>query len=212
VQWLSWVRSHLHSAFLSAHLARAIESKPEGPSGSDLEDLRAHATSGVIASAAFLEATINEFFAGAAETPGTLGGSGGRLKVLWEEWLARGRGPASTLDKYQLALGFLDAQPFDRGADPYQSAGDLVQLRNHLIHFVAEAFYGTTPVNRRLRDLRHRFPPSPAVPQSAIFPDEALGYPSARWAATTALQFADEFYGRIPLSPPYAQYRPAVIP
>jgi len=195
-----------------AGMAQSIEAKESDATADDRQALRIHVASGVIAAAAFLEATINEFFAAAYHN--NLAGVARPLRVrvstFWRDWLSR-PGRASTLEKYQLALWCTESEQFRSGADPYQSADDLIFLRNYLVHFEPAFALLSGPTlspasksRRRLQNLEgQRFKRSPLATSAAVFPDEAMGYDCARWAADTALNFTDEFYKRVGVNPPY---------
>ena len=108
----------------------------------------------IFTSVAFLEATVNEFFADAADDLpglrefGILKKSGtatrvlkgidnqlvNRLGKLWKLGVPR-RAPYSILNKFEVALALADKEPFDQGAKPYQEVKLLVTLRNEWIHY-----------------------------------------------------------------------------
>jgi hypothetical protein len=89
----------------------------------------------VLASVAFLEASINELLASAKHDNLE---AGGKLSAAQRDRLA---GAAELiegnnfLDRFQLVLYMLNKTPFNRGAHPYQDTSLLVRLRNELVHY-----------------------------------------------------------------------------
>jgi hypothetical protein len=133
-----WTAQHMSA------LAAAIEEAHSGPAVFDAEH-RSYVLSSIIASAAFAEAAINEVFWDAYDEHGltddgylvplkrqTIDG----LAAVWEA-TDKGR-KLHPLEKWQLLLIHAGAPQLDRGAQPYQNARDVFELRNALVHFRPE--------------------------------------------------------------------------
>jgi len=128
---------HIKSACLFAQFSFNIETLGDGRSREErLTEQTAYVTGSILSSVAFLEATINEVYADAAD--GMLNarkldaGDVRRLGILWETEAFERR--AGILEKLQVALTFADSQAFDAGVAPYQDARLLIKLRNFIVH------------------------------------------------------------------------------
>jgi hypothetical protein len=93
----------------------------------------------------------------------------------------------------------LDRTPFDRGAQPYQDAQALVNLRNELVHYKPQFRTGASeePVEvakwiKGLADKRFSVNPFTGD-QNPFFPDRCLSHGCTVWAWNAALMFCDEF-------------------
>lgn len=71
-----------------------------------------------------------------------------------------------------------------------EDAALVVRLRNELVHFKPKSLGGDIK-HRLTRQLRGKFP------------DKCLGYDCAKWATTSAIKFADEFFATIDVEPNY---------
>jgi len=160
------------------------------------DEHRADAVGSLLLSVAFLEAHINEFLSNVQEP------NAGGLEVLP---LARYRAllkvdesvdRKSILEKYQWVLGVADASPFDPGANPYQDVALAIDFRNALVHFRPSwQEYGADEL-RLAEALRPRFR-NPLLPGPQLFPQFALCFDSAAWAARAAFEFVEEFNRRL---------------
>lgn len=223
---LGVVRAHLspdllRSAFLHAKSASVAEARAIEGSSEDGDDLWAYAMSSIQSAVSFLEATINELYYVASDTKLSTERMSReqktRLSVMWKAESFRRH--ARTLDRYQTALDLLGIPLFDEGAEPYQSAKLSITLRNALVHYVPETHEVSLEEERgelvKLeKQLRGRFAPNPlisdfpvvvsAIPdqrgQYPFFPFRCLGYGCAKWAVTSCLAFADDFFNRIKIS------------
>lgn len=219
---MAWSFYSLDHARAAAHFVRQC-SKLEAeaatpPDGAIDEQLlvehRSAVTAAIFTSVAFLEASVNELFASAdhdnLEVGGGRGGlpqRGRRLLALLGEPLER----ASTLDRYQIALGLLDREPFETGAQPFQDTVLLVKLRNMLVHYRPEWRPGAidgaasdpdTKVEKAL--VGKGFKPNPFTSDvNPFFPDRCLGHGCAAWAWASALAFASDFFRRIGVTAVY---------
>jgi hypothetical protein len=172
----------------------------------------AYVTGAVLASVAFLEATINEFLAGAADSiPGGADELPPSLTALlgdmWKLPLPR----MPMLEKFQLALTVARKQPFDKGAQPYQDVHLLIALRNQLVHYqpsIVITYSAIDPSAVVQPKIAGKFARNPLFPSDVESLDKYLGHGCARWAALSSLAFADEFYRRMSVTPRYEYQRP----
>lgn len=191
------------------------------------EQQRSFVCGAILASVAFLEASINEFFDDDPELSNDV-----RVKLgsLWEIEFFRRHG--KILEKYQTALRLAGRKPLPAGENPYQDARHLVKLRNELVHFIptdaqTAASPGVqVPLDEFGKALLGKFQENPwpnlitcdvynngvkceSGPETPpFFPERCLGSGCACWAAKTALAFADEFHSRIGLKGHYDYLRP----
>lgn len=215
--------AHAWAAARFARQAYALEVDPGPPPGRDRGDVlwehRALVTASLFATAAFLEATINELFADAAdeehehERLAGLGLARPALAEAWRKKIRRCRPP--TLAKYDRALELAGHPRFDRAADLWRDVRAVFELRNAIVHYVPEwvnfAKEASDPTNS-FTALAGRFSPNALYADSGnpFRPDRCLGYGCSRWALHAALAFADEFARRMGLPVPLADYRDAL--
>ena len=148
----SWIRyhfsvTHLQGAIDSLTRLKIIEKEIKIRLDTNQEfDLHTHmscASTGLILSAAFLEATINEVFVSCCEDNGVGIDS---AKPVWQAELAeKWADPAfcrrtSSLRKYQTALELVRAEKFDENLSPYREVRLVFELRNALVHFKPASF------------------------------------------------------------------------
>jgi hypothetical protein len=126
-----------------------------------------------------------------------------------------GRAGYPILEKFQLALALAGKDLFDRGKRPYQEVALLVRLRNALVHYVPEWVTYVSPETEALENqgikesLSGKFELNPLRgPADPFFPDRCLAYGCAKWAVTSCIEFADEFFSRMGLPRPYDHIRP----
>ncbi len=149
-------------------------------------------------SAAFLEASINELYLEQIDrNPHALAGLGAQqiaiLGALWET-IEQGK----VLEKYQIALRVCCAEPFDKGAEPFQQTFSLIKMRNALIHYRPE-WDDDLDVHKALETaLNGKFPLNPLARHGALwFPTQCLGSGCAQWATGKATDFMTEFCKRL---------------
>lgn len=210
---------HIQSAALFSRQAAAIEAEWVKTGDINLcSPLLAYTSGAVFSATAFLESLINELFADAVEN------HEGHVKGLdevtiadfaefWKLGIPR-RASYPIHQKYQVALTVARRPLFDAGTAPYQDAAILVQLRNNLIHYepawVLEIDTGapeavTTP--QLARKLEGKFAPSPLPLSSAT---KLFGHGCSEWSVLLSVAFADEFFKRMGLLPPYDHVRGAL--
>lgn len=219
---MAWTFYSLDHARAAAHFVRqcsTLETETAIPPDRAIDqqifaEHRSAVTAAIFASVAFLEASINELFASADHDNLEVGGGRGGLPQRGRQLLALLSEPlerASTLDRYQLALGLLGHKPLETGAQPYQDAALLVKLRNMLVHYRPEWRAGAvdgaasdpdTNVEKALAGKRLK--PNPFTSEvNPFFPDRCLGHGCAAWAWASALAFTDAFFRRIGVTAVY---------
>jgi hypothetical protein len=216
--------SHIQAAVISARLAREIEAR-EPSDDNDLNqrriaDHRAHVTSSLMMSCAFLEATVNELFVDASDEPDHLlgtkqslpSGCAEKLAAAWKDGKERpawkdGKERRHTLQKVQLALSLCNAEPFNEGTRPYQDISALIDLRNALVHYKPEWIDHGETHNFECRLTSKRFQLNPLLPNNPFWPDRCLSYGCARWAIVQSLKFTDSFLAKLDVRPVYESVR-----
>ena len=164
---------------------------------------------------AFLEATVNEVFADAEQNANHLLehldlNTVTAVAAHWKDQKKLRR--LSTLEKYQLALELSHKTPLNPDQSPYENARLVVRLRNALIHYHPEwlaAGSDAEYMNDLGRSLYGKFPPDPFMTGgNPYFPDKCLNHGCAQWAIDSCLQFTDEFFSRMGVTPRYDSIRP----
>ena len=199
---------HLWAAEHFARLAKEIENSHAGKPQFNIVH-RAYVTNAVLSAAAFLEAAINEVFDDIADKePGyvdPLTAETARLLAgLWNEREQQTVERWPILEKYRVALLCSGNTAFDKGAQPYQDAKLLIDLRNDLTHARPET-RNTGDVDKLSKALMPKFQPNRLMNNAAnpYFPDHCLGAGCALWATASARAFADQFFGRLKMNPNY---------
>ena len=213
---------HLKNAARFTRLTGEIEQHTEFSWGI-FDPHEAYAMGAILSSVAFLEATVNELYADAADNshPSEIMrsiGEGyamemqkdvrGLLAGLWGT--KRFRMGARTLEKYETALEISGAAEFDKGAQPYQDVALLIQLRNALIHFKPQSHHeGENEPTQFEKRLNGKFPLNPlamppinplgADPLQPFLPHKCLGYGCAMWALKSSVTFTEEFFSKMEL-------------
>jgi hypothetical protein len=213
---------HLKNAAHFARLTGEVERHKRFVWGT-IKPHDAYAMGAVLSSVAFVEAAVNEVYADAADDSHPMEvmriiGEGyaermpeelrSLLAGLWNT--QRWRMTASTLDKYQVALGFAGAERFDPGAAPFQDVRLLIQLRNALVHFEPTSHHeGISEPSRLERSLTGKFDPNPLAafpvgsrpddPVVPFLPDRCLGHGCALWTLRSSVAFTQEFFTRMDL-------------
>jgi len=201
---------HLWAARRSARESRELEASLAGTHSASVE-LEAVSTNAVLLSVAFIEASVNEVLQDVAESePGNLNSrcagidedAAALIRELWTKPAKLER--AGILDKYQISLTACRRLPFDRGANPYQAASKLIELRNALVHFKPE-WQMAGEEHALKKQLSNLFPGSSifAGPVHPWYPSVCLASGCAEWAHTTATELVDEWWRRMGLARDY---------
>ncbi len=171
----------------------------------------------VLSSVAFLESTINELYADAADEAYFYADEKHEalLHLIHEMWTnEKNFDRAPMLTKYQKILAIAKKPPFEEGDLAFDNIRDLIEIRNHLMHYKREWVVigerGTQELNVETtgakfeKRLRKKFATNPlATGNLPFFPDKCLGHGCAEWAVINSLIFCDEFFRRLQLPAPY---------
>jgi hypothetical protein len=211
---------YIQSAALLCRLGYRIE-KDFADSGeiSEEERLRHEVfiLNSLLSSVAFLESTINELYADAAddayfftdEKNETL------LKTIGERWRnEKNFDRAPLANKYQKILLIADKSPFNEDNPVFSNIRTLIEIRNYLMHYKREWIVvqkGEMPVvsqethgEKLEKLLRKKFLINPLAQKNRpFFPDACFGHGCAEWAVQNSLAFTDEFFNKLELPAPY---------
>jgi len=210
--------SHVQASAQFARLSAKIERTYEKRSDEVFHEHRAYVTGSIFASVSFLEATINELFADTVDNLEAVKQLNPEVRALMADmWKLKVPRTArySTLEKFQIALILARKQQFDTGQSPYQDVALLVELRNALVHYepewvttISEAEPEAVTIQKLEKKLEGKFQLNPMTGEGdTFFPDRCLSHGCAKWAVTSSVKFADEFFSRMGLPPPYDHVR-----
>lgn len=175
----------------------------------------------VLSSVVFLESTINELYADAADEAYNFSDEKHEvlLRQISEKWMnEKNFDRAPMLTKYQKILSVAGKPPFDERDQAFANVHDLIEIRNYLMHYKREwvvigerrkgdALEETTG-EKFEKSLRKKFAINPLAPANLqFFPDKCLGHGCAEWAVVNSLIFTDEFFRRLDLPAPYEGVR-----
>src|SRR5262249_45431182 len=91
-----------------------------------------------------------------------------------------------------------DKDPFKPGEDPYQSANNVIKLRDALVHYKPEWDDESGQHQNLENRLRAKFALNPYAPTGSLwFPHQCLGAGCANWAVAKTRSFSDEFCVRL---------------
>jgi len=183
-----------------------------------ISEHRSYALGAILSSTTFLEAMINELFAGAEDSfkehldcvPDE------KLSLLSQAFcqgIERDEARFTILAKYEEFLDILERPTFDRGDKVYQNASNLIALRNALVHFKPEWQPAATEVpqgdqHKIHQALRSQFKVNPLTGEgNPFFPDKCLGHGGAVWALESAVAFADRFIQLAEIPCPFSHVR-----
>ena len=213
--WTYLSKHHIQAAARFARLSASLERAHKGKSSPNLfVEHRAYVLGSVLTAVAFLEATINELFAKAAD--GRLDGLSPEATAgLAERWVKPRTARLPICRKYQIALTSARRQPFKPGTAPYHDVDLLMQLRNALVHYKPEWVIAASGADQK-RDtikkwqkrLQGKFAVNPLTAKgNPFYPDKCLSHGCAKWAVESSLKFTDDFFSRMGLKPPYTDVR-----
>jgi hypothetical protein len=211
---------YIQSAALLCRLGFLIEQEYREAEDIPADVLLRHETfilNSVLSSVAFLESTINELYADAADEAYFYADENHEalLKRISGKWTnEKNFDRAPVLTKYQKILTFAEKSPFDENDQAFANIRELVEIRNYLMHYKREwvvigdkkqqgAVEETAGVKFE-KSLRKKFAINPFAPlNQQFFPDKCLGHGCAEWAVVNCLIFTDEFFRRLDLPAPY---------
>jgi hypothetical protein len=209
---------YIQSATLLCRLGYRIE-KDFAKSGkiSDEERLRHEVfiLNSILSSVAFLESTINELYADAADDAFFFTDEKNEmlLKTIGEKWRnEKNFDRAPLVNKYQKILAIADKSPFNEDNPVFSDIRTLIEIRNYLMHYKREWVVvqkirmpvdSTETHGEKLEKiLRNKFVKNPLA-YRLFFPDTCFGHGCAEWAVQNCLAFTDEFFKKLELPAPY---------
>jgi hypothetical protein len=171
----------------------------------------------ILSSVAFLECTINELYADAADEAYFFTDEKNEelLKTIGEKWRnEKNFDRAPLVTKYQKILMIADKPVFGYDNPVFSDIRTLIEIRNYLMHYKREwvvvqkgEISGDTEEThgeKLERVLRYRFAGNPLAQKNRpFFPDTCFGHGCAEWAVANCLAFTDSFFKKIKLSAPY---------
>jgi hypothetical protein len=195
---------HIRSAIYLAEDAKKIEASKNKMLFSRHA---AYVSSSLLASAAFLEASINEFFCDLEDHKTNHYPEIGKDKEnligeLWRRGVPR-TARYSILEKYDFALILTGNRPLDKSAVTYCDAKILIDFRNALIHFEPEWYSsGNHPKHEPSRFEKRtsgKFELNPFLISAgnSFFPGKCMSANCAQWAFNTAISLVQDFYSSI---------------
>ncbi len=215
---------YIQSAALLCRLGYAIEKESEAGEGMATEKVLMHEAfvlNSILSSVAFLESTVNEFYADAAdntmlpqdEAVGIL------FRTIAERWKnEKNFDRAPVLARYQKILVLAGKEPFSDSDPAFANVRNCVGIRNFLLHYRREWVVlskngkshtgDATRCGEFEKVLRHAFKENPLAHKSSpFFPDKCLGHGCAEWAVINSLVVTDTFFSRLGLPAPYEGIR-----
>jgi hypothetical protein len=171
----------------------------------------------ILSSVAFLESTINELYADAADDAYFFTDKKNEvlLQTIGEKWRnEKNFDRASLVNKYQKILMIADKPGFDDNNPVFSDIRSLIEIRNSLMHYKREWIvvqkgeisldFEETHGEKLERMLRNKFPGNPLAQKNRpFFPDTCFGHGCAEWAVGNSLAFTDEFFRKLELPAPY---------
>ena len=215
---------YIQSAALLCQLAYAIEQEyreaKEIPADLQLRH-EVFVLNSVLSSVSFLESTINELYADAADEAYYYADEKHEalLRQIGEKWKnEKNFDRAPLLSKYQKILIIAGMPSFDEGDPAFANLRILIEIRNHLMHYTREWMVigngggrcagEETTGGKFEKSVIKKFATNPlALKNQPFFPDKCLGHGCAEWAVVNSLIFTDEFFRRLELPAPYEGIR-----
>jgi len=215
---------YIQSAALLCQLAYAIEQEYRQAKeiSADLQ-LRheVFVLNSVLSSVSFLESTINELYADAADEAYYYADEKHEalLRLIGEKWKnEKNFDRAPLLSKYQKILIIAGMPSFDEGDPAFANLRILIEIRNHLMHYTREwevigdrgsrVAGEETTSGKFEKSVIKKFATNPlALKNQPFFPNKCLGHGCAEWAVVNSLIFTDEFFRRLELPAPYEGIR-----
>jgi hypothetical protein len=214
---------YIQSAAVLCRLGYGIEraGRTGDDPGPDLLRHEAFILNSVLSTVAFLESTINELYADAADDAYFFADEKHEalLRTIREKWQnEKNFDRAPMVSKYQKILTISGTATFDEDDQAFANVRTLIEIRNYLMHFKrewvvirdggADGKGGSATGDRFEKILRKKFATNPLAPKNVpFFPDKCLGHGCAEWAIANSLIFTDEFFRRLDLPAPYEGIR-----
>jgi hypothetical protein len=171
----------------------------------------------ILSSVAFLESTINELYADAADDAYFFTDKKNEvlLQTIGEKWRnEKNFDRAPLVNKYQKILMIADKPGFDDDNPVFSDIRSLIEIRNSLMHYKREWIvvrkgeisldFEETHGEKLERMLRNKFQVNPLAQKNRpFFPDACFGHGCAKWAVGNSLAFTDDFFKKLELPAPY---------
>lgn len=214
---------YIQSAAVLCRLGYGIEQAKKGSQELTEEEALRHETfilNAILSTVAFLESTVNELYADAADDAYFFADEEHEalLKTIGEKWRnEKNFDRAPLITRYQKILEIAGKVPFDDGDPAFANVRQLVEIRNHLMHYKREWVViggekspGSTETTstRFEKILKKKFATNPfATINQPFFPDKCLGHGCAEWAIVNSVIFTDAFFRKLDLPVPYEGIR-----
>lgn len=177
----------MNAAFKAARRAHEIDVANSGRAhGPWFEDMLHEVPVAIIMASAALEAQINEAVQDIIDAHHAVQASESQ-KILLKE--LKESTASNTLDKCRNLALLLGKIP-DRGCREWEEASLLLTLRNRFIHFKPAWDHDNVHDSSWIRALKQRIPVYAPYAKNFQFPYGFVTYGAAKWAVTTALDFA----------------------
>lgn len=214
---------YIQSAAVLCRLGYGIEQAKKASQGLTEEEALRHEAfilNAILSTVAFLESTVNELYADAADDAYFFADDEHEalLKTIGEKWRnEKNFDRAPLITRYQKILEIAGKDPFDEGDQAFANVRQLVEIRNHLMHYKREWVViggekspgSTETTNTRFEKiLKKRFATNPfAGANQPFFPDKCLGHGCAEWAIVNSVIFIEAFFRKLDLPVPYEGIR-----
>jgi len=211
---------YIQSAAILCRLGYEIEKNYEKTEKISPDTLIRHEVfilNSLLSSVAFLESTINELYADAADDAYFFSDEKNEalFRTIREKWKNdKNFDRAPLITKYQKILAIAKKGVFDENNPVFSDVRDLVEIRNYLMHYKREWVIvkrneeagdrKETKAEKFEKLLKNKFSENPlAQKNQQFFPDKCLGHGCAEWAVQNSLKFTDEFFRNLELPAPY---------
>ncbi len=186
----SFVFQHLFSAVLFSRKVRFIEEDNFGkPFGEFFTEIRSYSSASFMASAAAIEANINELYISH--------GSVLRQNIHnFEEefWGKNGIEKKPVIDKYKEALKILKINSDIKNLDEFKDADLLLKLRNTFVHFKPNWDFSPEDQKSELKTVSERCKFSQFVDDGAdLISMKCMSYSCSKWGVESAIRCIDKF-------------------
>jgi len=174
----------------------------------------------ILSAVAFLESTVNELYADASDDAYFFADEEHEalLRTIGEKWRnEKNFDRAPLITRYQKILEIAGRTPFDEGDQAFANVRQLIEIRNHLMHYKREwvviredrsAGDAETTSDRFEKTLKKKFALNPFAGKNLpFFPDKCLGHGCAEWAIMNSVIFTDAFFRKLDLPAPYEGIR-----
>jgi hypothetical protein len=184
---MNFAVQHLMAAARFSRAVKAVEAAHAGEQFGDFWDEILHnSVACVFACVASLEGYANELFDDRANVfPGY---ANDLLDKLWETFEQK-----PILEKFQFALLLKGKPELDRGAQPFQCASAMIDLRNALTHFKPEWTNEAVRHRKLSQRLNGMFVPSAFLSDELVFPRRWATHGCTKWSIESVRSFAEQF-------------------